>query len=73
MDGWQHAADYVDMYTPEFRRDVARRYRAADSPGDLAVFLDSRGMADLDAFTSERANGQPVRPLPQALAAGRQP
>tara|TARA_R110000868_G_scaffold19664_2_gene84457 strand:+ start:4036 stop:5247 length:1212 start_codon:yes stop_codon:yes gene_type:complete len=70
VTGWQNAADYADIYTPEFRREVARRYRAAYSPDDLAAFLDSENLADLDALTDELANGRPVRPLPQALAVG---
>ncbi|WP_417468692.1 hypothetical protein [Maricaulis sp.] len=70
VTGWQNAADYAEIYTPEFKREVARRYQAAYSPEDLSAFLASQNVADLEALTSELADGRPVRPLPQALAVG---
>ena len=51
------------MYTPEFQREVARRF-ALLYPGDaLAAQLAAEGVASVEELTAAMAAGEPRQPL----------
>jgi len=68
VDAMTTARNYHQMYSSEFQAELARRYRAAYSPEDLARLLDRNGVETLEAYIETLAEPEPGRPSPHAAA-----
>jgi hypothetical protein len=54
-----------EIYTPEFRRELARRYRVLFTPEQLAARIKEAGMGTLEELIEKEHAGAPEKPLPQ--------
>jgi hypothetical protein len=54
------------IFTPEFRRELRRRYEIVYSPTQLTALLNDEHVASLEALIEKSAASAPSQPLPQA-------
>jgi hypothetical protein len=54
-----------EIYTPEFRPELARRYRLLFTPEQLKAQMQEAGVRTLDELIEKQHAGAPERPLPQ--------
>ncbi len=59
-----------DLYTPEFRREAARRYRIMYTPEQIEENLAADGVETVEELIATYAESEPEQPLPQAQAVG---
>lgn len=64
-----HGTALADIYTPEFKRELARRIRVISSEDEIAGMLKRSGSATLDAYVAAtyKPRAQRVEPLVAAL------
>jgi hypothetical protein len=55
-----------ELYTPEFRVELARRLRLLYPEDALDRMIAESGAADLDAYMESAYAGRPEEPLPQS-------
>ncbi len=54
-----------EIYTPEFKKELARRYRVLYTPEQLKDEMKQAGVGTLEAFIDKRHVAAPEKPLPQ--------
>lgn len=66
LEEWQSSAQNGDMYTPAFKRELARRLPIIYSPDELQKRMKDEGVTTTKALIDKIAAAEPATPLPQA-------
>ena len=70
IKNWHQSAIFHQIYTPAFKTEIARRYKAAYSPDELKQFLSKQKMSSLEEFANMLAESAPqkLNSISQSLA-----
>ncbi len=67
----QHSSASVGfIYTPAFKKELARRYRITHTPAQIETMLKDAGAESLEAYIETATAERPEAPSPQAADAG---
>lgn len=67
----QRSSATVDfIYTPTFKKELARRYRITHTPEQIDAMVKSVGFKSLEAYIDATSAAEREKPSPQAAAAG---
>ena len=66
VDRWRRAATIRELYTPEFCRELERRYRIVFDERQLADRLREAGVSTLPALIDKDTAPEPEAVMPQA-------
>ena len=66
-----HNTAYVDyIYTPDFKKELARRYRILYTAQQLDDLMERNGVGTLEALIDVESAARPAAPIPQAAGLG---